>query len=80
MVSVHRRRGPRKYEIKLSSILYDYSGFPLLLLLLLRLLLARRHRRLALARRLLLQLAQPLLVELQLRQPQRVAPQLGDTR
>ena len=80
MVSVHRRRGPRKYEIKLSSILYDYSGFPLLLLLLLRLLLARRHRRLALARRLLLQLAQPLLVELQLRQTQRVAPQLGDTR
>ena len=66
--------------IKLSSILYDYSGFPLLLLLLLRLLLARRHRRLALARRLLLQLAQPLLVELQLRQTQRVAPQLGDTR
>ena len=60
-------------------VLYDYSGFPLLLLLL-RLLLARRHRRLALARRLLLQLAQPLLVELQLRQPQRVAPQLGDTR
>ena len=79
MVSVHAVA--HENTIKLSSILYDYSGFPLLLLLLLlRLLLARRHRRLALARRLLLQLAQPLLVELQLRQTQRVAPQLGDTR
>ena len=78
MVSVHAVA--HENTIKLSSILYDYSGFPLLLLLLLRLLLARRHRRLALARRLLLQLAQPLLVELQLRQTQRVAPQLEDTR
>ena len=57
-------------------LLYYYSRFPLPLLLLL-LFLVRRHGCLALARRLLLQLAQPLVVEVQLRHTQRVAPQLG---